>query len=347
MNTTGKRGFTLVELLVVIAIIGILVALLLPAVQAAREAARRMQCTNNLKQCGLALHNFHDTHGKLPPRAGTEIDRNRGERWSAFFHMLPYVEQQALYDAMIDRNSSPWNGWYSNNKPGSVYQCPSNAIGHEIHRGKVSYCFSAGDSFNAGTTYVRGVFGWNSDTPDGNDQYDKGGDGRKFQTTFGAISDGLSNTIFMSELRHSKGENDISRAALDPTPNPNACKNNYNPSTKQYNTTIAERGIDRGGRWADGANYFQGFQTIIPPNGPQCMGANHWHDVTHQLLTAQSYHPAGVNALFGDGSVHFISETINAGDQSFPASDITGGRSPYGVWGALGTKSGGDTVDNF
>lgn len=105
-----QRAFTLVELLVVIAIIGILIALLLPAIQAAREAARRSQCTNNLKQIGLALHNFHDTYGRFPAAnheknfavpAGSGNYPNSAHRWGFTVPLLPYIEQKALYDDMI------------------------------------------------------------------------------------------------------------------------------------------------------------------------------------------------------------------------------------------------------
>lgn len=102
MRGTSRRGFTLVELLVVIAIIGVLIALLLPAVQQAREAARRMSCTNNLKQMGLATHNFHDTYGKLPPL----INCNQG--YSVWVHLMPYTEQSAIYDLLHSVNTDNW-----------------------------------------------------------------------------------------------------------------------------------------------------------------------------------------------------------------------------------------------
>jgi prepilin-type N-terminal cleavage/methylation domain-containing protein/prepilin-type processing-associated H-X9-DG protein len=342
-----RSGFTLVELLVVIAIIGILVALLLPAIQAAREAARRTECVNNLKQCGVGLHNFHDTYGVLPPRMGTVINRNRGERWSGFFHMLPFIEAEGLYDAIVVANRNPWNGFYDTNRQPEGLNCPSNVRILEGDRGWVSYAFSAGDSYNTARRDVRGVFGANSNTPNGDDQYDQGGNGRSLQTNFASITDGLSNTIFMSEVAHSLQENSINRASRNSTPIPNVCKADYNGSSGKYSTPIAETGLDRGGRWFDGAAYFHGFQTIIAPNGPQCMGANHWHSVTQQLLTAQSFHPGGVNALLGDGSVRFIADSIDSGNQNFDASLISQGPSPYGVWGALGSKSGGESVGDF
>jgi len=350
MARSGRKGFTLVELLVVIAIIGILIALLLPAVQAAREAARRMQCSNNLKQQGLALHNFHDTTGQLPQRQGTQAVRNRGERWSANFQLLPFSEGTALYDELISRNSNPWSTgtWRDACPPPSGLKCPSNVPVRDGNTGGTSYCFSAGDSFNTARRKVRGVFGFAADKPDGTDVYndttDSIGNGAKFTTKFGTISDGLSNTIFMSELAHSQKSNSINNAARDSTDVPNVCRARYRPGSQDYSNQAD--GKDRGARWGDGAFYFNGFQTIIAPNGPQCAAADHWHQITRKMLAAQSYHPGGVNALFGDGSVHFMSETINTGDQNVPASNLTG-PSPYGVWGALGTMSGGESYTSF
>ena len=122
-KSSKLNGFTLVELLVVIAIIGILIALLLPAVQAAREAARRMQCTNNLKQIGLAIHNFHDSQGGLPPACigvGTDSTKADAERWNRLTMwplIYPYVEQTALYEQYVNEDfdgRKGFNVWYSN-----------------------------------------------------------------------------------------------------------------------------------------------------------------------------------------------------------------------------------------
>ena len=153
-----RRGFTLVELLVVIAIIGILVALLLPAVQAAREAARRMQCTNNLKQLGLAVHNYHDTYKRLPARAGgtqgpTNLD-NQG--WlSGWIVLLPFYEQTPMYDRItagdLANGIPPWgpptgNAWAAWMYRPGVPMCPSDSRRYDDTNLRLNnYCFSSGD----------------------------------------------------------------------------------------------------------------------------------------------------------------------------------------------------------
>ena len=136
-----RQGFTLVELLVVIAIIGILVALLLPAVQAAREAARRMQCTNNLKQLGLAVHNFHDTFRTFPSASrqpqfkDNEVNDwvNGRDRWGYLCVLLPYIEQQALYNELVTNQlgvNRPWTGMPLTRTKVAGFLCPSDSGGN-------------------------------------------------------------------------------------------------------------------------------------------------------------------------------------------------------------------------
>jgi len=181
-NKTGGFGFTLVELLVVIAIIGMLIALLLPAVQAAREAARRMQCSNHLKQKGLAIHNFISARNALPPTAMLFPDR-----LSIFGILFPYIEQQALYDSIvggatgpgvgIDRRILPawWNGLSQTEKGGfgsvSIYRCPTRRGGggitdHEgsTHPGPTTDYFA----LVSGSGRTTSVFQWWGQMADGN-----------------------------------------------------------------------------------------------------------------------------------------------------------------------------------
>ena len=185
MRTDRSRGFTLVELLVVIAIIGILIALLLPAVQAAREAARRSQCTNNLKQIGLAVHNFHDTLRAFPPLACGS------ERWSFWVAILPYMEQRPLYDQMgqysstggqypfgVALSDSWWNGLPQELRDGMAtirtYQCPSRHSGKAVvqttdvgYNGPVGdYVVAIAYSDDGNWTNLSGW--WNHHNPDPN-----------------------------------------------------------------------------------------------------------------------------------------------------------------------------------
>ena len=202
-----KTGFTLVELLVVIAIIGILVALLLPAVQAAREAARRMQCTNNQKQLGLGLQNYHDVYKKLPPRIGGNYVLN----WSpsGIMRLLPFIEQDPLYQQIsnpltigtttyrafnvssYDMNYLPWKAKIA------AFLCPSDGLstgGTDTSLGRCSYHFSNGDYFGWwGDPTTRGPFEVWSLYPDWPTWYQGG------VKELSAITDGTSNTIAITE----------------------------------------------------------------------------------------------------------------------------------------------------
>ena len=184
----SSKGFTLVELLVVIAIIGILIALLLPAVQQAREAARRSECTNNLKQLGIALHNYHDTYGAFVPRKqGTGNPGNRG-RASGFIGLLPFIEQSAMYDQIAAGDGSrppwgpsAWSGWAVWNNAPDQLLCPSATTFGGTRNDAVNYVFSMGDTIqnNRDRTNLRGLF--------------QRRDGTKFRD----IVDGSSNTVAM------------------------------------------------------------------------------------------------------------------------------------------------------
>lgn len=350
MVTQGSRfkrgGFTLIELLVVIAIIAILVALLLPAVQQAREAARRSSCKNNLKQLGLALHNYHDVYGCFVYRKGgtngsNSSTSNRG-RLSGFFGLLPFIEQAPLFDQITSgspkQGPAAWGSWGPWNVSISMLMCPSDGRNSQTIRAH-SYVFCIGDSARnpRDSVTVRGLFG------------------NRRCIKFRDITDGTSNTIAMSEhVRANFGQSTNSSRrvvegialGMDPINNVGACMTNV--AGGGWISTANVKGRHGTSLW-DGQAERVGFTTILPPNGPSCAaGTNNNADSTHAALSPSSLHTGGVQVLMADGAVRFVSENIDTGDLTV-ASPGQGskGVSPYGVWGALGTKDGGEIVGEF
>jgi len=346
--TTSRKGFTLVELLVVIAIIGVLIALLLPAVQQAREAARRMQCSNQLKQLGLALHNYHDTYGSFVPRKQGTNDPGYGDgnerlsnsaRASGFIGLLPFIEQGAMYDRIAagDSNTAPWgpyawHGWSVWNTAPQMLLCPS-ATSANAPEFAVNYMFSSGDSIqgNRDGRDLRGVF--------------QRMDGVRMRD----ITDGTSNTIAMSErlitfygigdrggnIRVTQG---TATGLSGLSGNPAQCVATANG---QFYANPGDVKGRTGWRWTDGQIEKVGFTTVLPPNAPSCIdGTNPNGDGTNTILPPTSNHPGGAMGLFCDGSVKFVSETVDTGDLT--RSEVNNGPSPYGIWGAMGSKSGGE-----
>jgi prepilin-type processing-associated H-X9-DG protein len=342
-------------LLVVIAIIGILVALLLPAVQAAREAARRMSCSNNLKQLALATHNYHDVNKCFPSlsqgtQAGTppEAVSNYGVL-SGVVVMLPYLEEQPLYDFFKSPQASPpypawgpvpWYGWNfaPHHEQPSVLLCPSDGGGKfragtpYDYQGDTNYNFCIGDSaltYADGGTNPRGVFGHYT------------------FTSMGEISDGTSNTLLMSEMVISKvndGRNPrgnyVHNSGQDHTTNPASTCLVYLGPDGLITTSAPDIGEIRGVNWCWGTTITSGFNTILGPNSICCKDNNsEWGNTA--IVPPDSHHPSGVNAAMADGSVHFYTNTIDTGDRTAPS--VNSGISPYGVWGAMGSKDGGES----
>ncbi|QEG42849.1 DUF1559 domain-containing protein [Roseimaritima ulvae] len=347
----NRQGFTLVELLVVIAIIGVLVGLLLPAVQAAREAARRMQCTNHLKQFALALHNYSDTYQKFPAGSGgTDL---AVRRLSPMVGLMQFVEEDNLFDMISSTNTfgsrtyspfgaPPWDQNYD--LWGSQFQvkgmnCPSDSPVGDPRGGRwqngaaatTSYSFCQGDHVtgvgNQQTYRRRGLFGYRS------------------YAAFRDIKDGTSNTLAISERCFPTSDRSIFGHTVESLvgleSNPALCLAQADRATKQYLPSANLSGYRTGGTRAyDGMPIYTGFTATLPPNSPSCVTGN---INAPGVMTAQSWHPGGVNCAYADGSVRFVAETIDAGNSGAP--EALSGPSPYGVWGALATINGGEVVN--
>jgi len=323
-----RRGFTLIELLVVIAIIGVLIALLLPAVQAAREAARRAQCTNNMKQLGLALHNYHDSVGAFPiGRMGIGYDYSpqRGQRRTWAFSTLPFFEQNNLFNA-INFNLQFYEAANTTiiRTPLNAFQCPSDSPSIQepdtpYPRAKGNYAANWGNThfyqdearsgwpnpYNTGPLGLQGA-------PMG--VYFNGAPFRGNRSApLSAFTDGTSNTVMLAEV------------IIGPNAAGGAYDHRGDIFNDDYNCTMFhtytppnskipdQMGGDTNGRpWCSYG---------LLPNTPPCTGG------AIPFNAARSRHPGGVNALFGDGSVKFIKESI--------AID---------VWRAVGSMQGAEVV---
>ncbi len=339
----------------VIAIIGVLIGLLLPAVQSAREAARRSQCTNNLKQLGLAVHQHHDAFQAFPSlnesNGGSRSTNPQGNeaRNTGLMRALPFLDEQAIYDILSQEGTfsgnavRPWGpirerAWYPPYVARiAAFVCPSSPGSPASIWGNVfgprSYAVSLGDSIVNihSNTNPRGVFG-------------RVNFGSKPQLSMSAVTDGTSSTIIMGERAFGTGRtrsingyfaNNV--AGLNSSPI--ACL-----ATASRGEWVAGQSVqgDRavGVQWFDGYPAFTGFNTVLPPNSPSC-AADNWGD-SWGVFSASSHHPGGVGVLMGDAAVRFVVDSISTGDLT--AAEVTSGPSPYGVWGALGSKAGGETA---
>ena len=285
MSTTRparSRGFTLIELLVVIAIIAILIALLLPAVQQAREAARRTQCRNNLKQLGLAIHNYHDTFLCFPPQM-LNVDTNNNRRWGWGVSILPYVEQAQLFNALnpngaqIPGANTSYNGVALLRGTVAVYLCPSDS-GPPTNQFHPSANNSTPTNWYAKSNYVC------------NQQimrYRAGFTGPCYQ--FRDVTDGTTNTLMLGERR------------LD-----------SNPSRRYVGSIIWGTAQGTG----DSANVFHAGHPINTYR--DCIAEGDCNDYNAQTgdlgrtrFAASSLHVGGAHFAMTDGSVHFFSQNIS------------------------------------
>jgi len=343
-----KRGFTLIELLVVIAIIAVLIALLLPAVQQAREAARRTQCKNNLKQFALALHNYHDTFKLFPRSVMGSIYDGQGDGWrsfSAHAYCLPYIDQAPLYNIInFNANACCENGGGPPNNDAilnriklTAFLCPSDSPPVNLASpNNYAVCNGSNTGFDA----------------DQNQGQQNGVLNRYQIVNISGITDGTSNTILASEIiTTDQGGGIGTQQQLSVMRNGQAVKGEYNNprATTQPGAQItlanvqawgnscaaitSYNGERMGDRWYHGESGRTVFNTLLPPNStfPNCSfhcGGCHYDGGV--LIGARSNHTGGVHTAMADGTVRFVSANID-----------------WNVWNALGSRNGGETVGEF
>ena len=378
-----KNAFTLVELLVVIAIIGMLIALLLPAVQSAREAARRMQCTNYMKQLCLAAHNYHSAYDTFPAAVhavqnanGYYWNGNSGPRHNAFYAMLPFIEQQAIYDVFQTGTSAtavpraPWESTPASTRI-NMFQCPSdgnrNENGRSNNEARINLSLSLGDSTRMQGN-VRGLFTWDGGATLTTNSNQSDINRMTRPRSINAITDGTSNTIFVSECTtgalgtrtvkegasHQSGDHKIlPNGTLDPeTGHPSDCRanvswcmNNATVANDRNTVKTGSSNVMRGGRQYDRMQGYNTFNTLMPPNGTSCNEGG--SDDRWGIYPPMSYHTGGVNCGLADGGVRFVTNSIDTNNLN---GNIGGGdpnysgRSRFGVWGALGSIRGGESA---
>ncbi|MDO5554698.1 MAG: DUF1559 domain-containing protein [Planctomycetia bacterium] len=363
-NHLRRKGFTLVELLVVIAIIGILIALLLPAVQAAREAARRMECTNKLKQLSIAMHNYVDANAEKLPAGCTVIKGIPG--YGVVVALLPYYEQVAVWETLNTGSITVANFATNTTAPFNQHiaplKCPSDPMSKQVTG--CNYPPSVGDWY--GSMYP-------SVLATGNQAENNRGpftiavkiSGTKHNPKYrslASLTDGTSNTIVFAErcLGGSSANRLGGKAAIFPAfmmANTQDTIMDLSTDGKKY----ALPGIDdtNAGKYWHLSGAFNIVSIVCPPNSESAVGGTFpdYTEVTSTTDTdyeelairscwsASSYHSGGVNVALGDGSVRFVSDTVNAREAGasmlMPA---TSGKSPFGVWGAYGSMNGGETV---
>lgn len=321
MKQSHARAFTLVELLVVIAIIGILVSLLLPAVQAAREASRRTQCTNNMKQIGIAFHNYHDVYKVLPPAyvivpGGGGVQgvpdphtRDAGPGWAWGSLVLPFLEQLPLH-ASLNFSLPCWDSSQADSTGTrlATFLCPS-ATGTDEPLEVIDTAGQRLATFGRSTYVVNA--GQNEPWVFAVDSYTELADGpfyRNSPTRFAHITDGLSNTVFVGEHHPTLSD----KTWVGVVPGAIVC-----PSPKFAFGACEPAGILVNVH--SGPCSYAEIPVIHPPNSPLAAPCQMYAE-----------HPGGCNVLLGDGSVRFVSEMVN---------QLT--------WAALATRAKGEVIDEY
>jgi len=424
-----QRAFTLVELLVVIAIIGVMVGLLLPAVQSAREAARRMSCGNNAKQLGLGLHNYHAAFNSLPihgtgptnewrntANLSTATDGTGFTRLelSYLVGLLPFVEQQAIWEVVSNpavipnpnNPSTPFRFPAFGPRPSTIqytpwatdiptFRCPSDPNYGLPALGRTNYAACVGDGMYqmhigvnfhpnqmaSGSATGPWFYGTHEPTMLRARCGLRGAFVPRKSMNFNEIIDGLSNTIAVAEIATDTGLGTANTATGVPQDirtiaafsassnhllilnNPKLCEPRLDPTRPKFWLPGGNfSGLDnrRGYRWADYLPILTQVNTILPPNSELC-----WNNNSNEFFGVappSSFHQGGCHIVLCDGSVKFITDSIEAGNPRSPtvycnystSANVTNGvespvpvgsQSPYGIWGALGTRGSADFVE--
>lgn len=321
------RGFTLVELLVVISIIGILIALLLPAVQAARAAARRIHCSNNLRQIAIAAHNYHAAHRVFPP--GLIDAQAGGNNWGWSVRLLPFIEQSSL-GAQVDFDVKPKDDESDgvDDAPIPLFRCPSD----------INRMLTAGEP-DADMNY-RGNAGNLIGAKYSGDEQNNGIFVRNQAVSIDHVIDGTSNTALFSETV--LGDNDDTKISIpgdwfEISLNKNADRQAIVDECENLVPTISTSQFSQGGRrWSNGQYLTTRYNHILTPNKKSCVCKQKDQTIVNRInnqgnvTTLSSRHSGGVNMALADGSLRFVSESIDRD-----------------VWWALGSRDGGEAVTDF
>ncbi|NND97031.1 MAG: DUF1559 domain-containing protein [Pirellulaceae bacterium] len=370
------------NMLAVVCCAALVVATVLPSIVRHRTVARSTACANNLSQLGLGIHNYHSAYKQLPPGCGGTTgddipEKNNAGRLGPLVAISPFVEQQRLWEQIANPLVNATTGdkfpamgpvpWFDADRytPWSqspeVYQCPESfAAEQQQPDAKVVFTLTIpGEHGSDVTTCYVTCYG------DGTENAGALVDPEDFESVrrarannrgmfqaglplkFRDMLDGLSNTIMLSEtiasVQGKQGISGIAKNVANLSEEPRVCLDVLKDPTTQWWAQ------GRGSRWSDGLLAVSGFQTVLPPNSPSCTSELGMFD---SVVAASSSHDGGVHVLFGDGAVKFITNTIDCGDLSVPGvalgrqgASAPGSQSPYGIWGALGTRASKETID--